>query len=61
MPLPGRALPSDHSRFRRYAAHLQNSRLFGHTVKFAIVFSLMVDGSGSCGCRIFGRLRPVTI
>ena len=28
-------------------------------VKSAIVFSLMVDGSGPRGCRIFGRLRPV--
>src|SRR5258708_31838485 len=28
-------------------------------VKSAIVFSLMIDGSGSLGCRIFGRLRPV--
>jgi hypothetical protein len=28
-------------------------------VKSAIVFSLMVDGSGSRGCRIFCRLRPV--
>jgi hypothetical protein len=27
-------------------------------VKSAIVFSFMVDGSGYCGCRIFGRLRP---
>jgi hypothetical protein len=27
-------------------------------VKSAIVFSLMVDGSGSLGCRICGRLRP---
>jgi hypothetical protein len=27
-------------------------------VKSAIVFSLMVDGSGSRGCRILGRLRP---
>ena len=26
-------------------------------VKSATVFSLMVDGSGSRGCRIFGRLR----
>jgi hypothetical protein len=24
-------------------------------------FSLMVDGSGSLGCRIFGRLLPVRI
>ena len=30
-------------------------------MKSAIVFSLMVDGSGSRGCRIFGRLRPVRI
>jgi hypothetical protein len=28
-------------------------------VKSAIVFSLMIDGSGSRGCRIFGMLRPV--
>jgi hypothetical protein len=27
-------------------------------VKSEIVFPLMVDGSGSRGCRIFGRLRP---
>ena len=30
-------------------------------VKSATVFSLMVDGSGSRCCRIFGRLRPVRI
>jgi hypothetical protein len=30
-------------------------------VKSAIVLSLMVDGSGSRSCRIFGRLRPVRI
>src|SRR5882724_2380734 len=30
-------------------------------VKSAIVFSLIVDGSGSRGCRIFGRLRPVKV
>ncbi len=30
-------------------------------VKSAIVFSLMIDGSGFLGCRIFGRLRPVRI
>jgi hypothetical protein len=30
-------------------------------VKFAIVFSLMVDGPASPNCRIFGRLRPVMI
>src|ERR1039457_2825015 len=30
-------------------------------LKSAIVFSLMVDGSGSPCCRIFGRLRPVGI
>jgi hypothetical protein len=30
-------------------------------VKSAIVFSLMVDGSRSLGCRIFGRLWPVRI
>ncbi len=28
-------------------------------VKSAIVFSLMLDGLGSLGCWIFGRLRPV--
>jgi hypothetical protein len=28
-------------------------------VKSAIVFSLMIDGSGSLGCRICGRSRPV--
>lgn len=30
-------------------------------MKSAMVFSLMVDGSGSRGSRIFGRLRPVRI
>src|SRR4029077_3670921 len=30
-------------------------------VKSATVFSLMIDGSGSFDCRIFGRLRPVRI
>jgi hypothetical protein len=30
-------------------------------VKSATDFSLMVDGSGSRSCRIFGRLRPVRI
>src|SRR5882724_3937575 len=30
-------------------------------VKSAIVFSLMIDGSGSRGRRIFGRLRPVSV
>ena len=30
-------------------------------VKSAIVFSLMVDGSGSLGCRICGRSRPVRV
>jgi hypothetical protein len=30
-------------------------------VKSAIVFSLMIDGSGSLDCWIFGRLRPVRI
>ena len=27
-------------------------------MKSTIFFSLMIDGSGSRGCRIFGRLRP---
>jgi hypothetical protein len=30
-------------------------------VKSATVFSLMIDGSGSLACRIFGRLLPVRI
>jgi hypothetical protein len=30
-------------------------------VKSATVLSVMVDGSASLDCRIFGRLRPVRI
>jgi hypothetical protein len=44
--------------FRRLL--FQNSRLHPRSVKSAIVFSLMVDGSPSRGCRIFGRSRPAT-
>jgi hypothetical protein len=39
----------------------QNPHLFDHVREVAIVFSLMVDGSGSRACRIFGWLRPARI
>jgi hypothetical protein len=55
-PLPGPGCST--SLDRRAAGCMWDT--YGSTtrVKSAIVFSFMVDGSGYCGCPIFGRLRP---
>jgi hypothetical protein len=44
---------------RRAAGSMWDAYCSPTRAKSAIVFSLMVDGSCSRGCRIFGRLRPV--
>src|ERR1700694_2487654 len=36
-----------------------SARNLDHAHEVSDVFSLMIDGSGSRCCRIFGRLRPV--
>jgi hypothetical protein len=57
-PLPGPGCST--SLDRRAAGCMWDA--YGSTtrVKSAIVFSFMVDGSGYCGCPIFGRLPPAT-
>jgi hypothetical protein len=42
-------------------AALQNSRLLDHASEVRDRLSLMIEGLGSLGCRIFGMLRLVRI